>query len=80
MAKRFALLNQDKTRVMNVSLCEDYESAIAFHGEGIAIEITESTGDANFGYYWDGQVFTYGDCLDLIPEQTIEEVTEPVVE
>ena len=70
MAKRFALLNEDKTRVITVSMCEDYDSAVLIHGEGVPVEVTDETGDANRGYYWNGQVFTYGDETDLNPKPT----------
>jgi hypothetical protein len=73
MAKRFALLTNNGTRVNNISVCEDYESAVAFHGDGFVVEITETTGEPEFGSYWDGTVFTPGNPEDLYP------VSEPTV-
>jgi hypothetical protein len=80
MTKRFALLTHEGTRVNNISLCEDYETAVAFHGEGTVVEITEATGEAVFGSHWDGSVFTPGNPDDLIPVRETEEVVEEPVE
>lgn len=77
MPKRFATLSPDGLRVMQISLCEDYESAVAFHGEGRVVEETEATGEARAGYHWDGLVFTPGDINELIslyaPKEIVEE-------
>ena len=78
MTKRFALLTHEGTRVNNISLCEDYEAAVAFHGEGVVVEITEATGEAVFGSHWDGTVFTPGNPDDLIPAPQEEVVEETV--
>ena len=82
MAKKFALLTHNGTRVNNISLCEDYEAAVVFHGEGIPVEITEATGEPIVGSYWDGNIFTPGNPDDLIsiPETTEEVVVQEIVE
>lgn len=76
MTKRFALLTHGGTRVNNISVCEDYETAVSFHGEGIVVEITEATGEPEFGSHWDGSVFTSGNPEDLYPAPAIEEPVE----
>jgi hypothetical protein len=62
--KTFAIVNSQEGYVSNVIVGNSLEELTPIMG--FLVEITETTGDANIGYWWDGT--TFSTAVQITPE------------